>query len=150
MSGQIQISFEIVSITEESFTPVQKDSIPGIDGKNQLRVSTQILTEVDSKNHLIKIHSGVKYQIQDDVVSSLSICVAYRVSPFDDLISIDREKKQINFSADFIPPLLSSTYDTLRGVFYEKIKDTFLSNYSVPLSSPSVLASFNRFKVVGD
>lgn len=150
MNSEIQISLEIASITEEGFTPVRIDCVPGKDAKNHMKVSTQILTEVDSKNHLIKIHSAVKYQVQDVIVLSLAICVAYRVSPFNELISVDREKKQISFSADFIPTLLSTTYDTLRGVFYEKTKGTIMSDFSVPLSSPSMLASFNRFKVVGD
>ncbi|MCR5519321.1 MAG: hypothetical protein K6F21_03220, partial [Bacteroidales bacterium] len=112
--------------------------------------STQIHTDVATKEQMIKIHSAVKYQIQDDTVASLSICMAYRVSPFDEIIRIDKDKKQINFSADFISPLLCSTYDTMRGIFHEKTKDTFLSKYSVPLSSPAMLASFNKFKVVDD
>jgi hypothetical protein len=147
MNEGIQVNINVLSIEEEysSFAPMDAGRIK--NNRDLLKLSQQLVTEVCVSEQVIKVHSGIRYQIQDDEVSSLIICTTYRVQPFEELLQIDKEKKQIRFSADFIPTLISAAYDSLRGIFYEKTKGSVLSELPLPLSSPATLSSINRFKV---
>ena len=142
MAEERKITFSLQSIHEETFEMKVKSSI------NELRVHHLMETELHPKEETLYVRSGIRYSDEEDVLCECVIGIQFGLEDFNSIIHIDEDSKRINFSSSFIPTFLNMTYGTLRGVLFEKVKDTYLSSYPLPPISMQELEKLNHFRII--
>ena len=143
MESEKRINFSLVSISEEEFKSTDSSTLSVKD----LRVLYLIETEIHPSDEQVYVRSGVRYLNGETDVCKCIIGIRFTIEDFHTVISVDVENKTINFSTNLMPTFLSLTYGALRGALYERVKDTPLELYPLPLISMSELEKFNHFRV---
>ena len=142
MAEEIKVTFSLQSIHEEKFEMKEKSSI------DELRVYHLMETELHPQEETLYVRSGIRYSDEEDVLCECVIGIQFGLEDFNSIIHIDEDSKRINFSSSFIPTFLNMTYGTLRGVLFEKVKDTYLSSYPLPPISMQELEKLNHFRII--
>lgn len=142
MAEERKITFSLQSIHEEKFEMMEKSPI------RELRVYHLMETEIHPQEEMIYVRSGIRYSNEEDVLCECVIGIQFGLEDFNSIIHIDEDSKRINFSSSFIPTFLNMTYGTLRGVLFEKVKDTYLSAYPLPPISMQELEKLNHFRII--
>lgn len=142
MAEERKITFSLQSIHEEKFEMKEKAPI------QELRVYHLMETEIHPQEETLYVRSGIRYSNEEDILCECVIGIQFGLEDFNSVIHIDEDSKRINFSSSFIPTFLNMTYGTLRGVLFEKVKDTYLSSYPLPPISIPELEKLNHFRII--
>ena len=145
MESEKRVNFTLVSISEEEFQTAESNHLSAKD----IRVLYLIETEIHQKDQQIYVRSGVRYLNGEADVCKCIIGIRFSIEEFHSVISIDEDNKIIKFSTNLMPTLLSITYGALRGALYERVKNTPMESFPLPLISMPQLEKFNHFRVEG-
>lgn len=145
MNQDVKIQFGIDALEEQKYkiSPSLPETIDATDLEVRYLVETEILSSIER----IKVTTGVKYSVGESDYCELVISAIFGIAPFSDIIVIDEAKKTVSFSRDIVPTLLNITFGALRGALFEKIKDTVLASFPLPIISMPQLVEMNRFRV---
>ena len=147
MVDKISIKVSIEAIRERSFSLISDDLMPEGDFGSEIKVNHRLVTEIDQSNQLISVESGVQYSVADSVLCELILVTDFRIEPYRDVVEVDEQSRTITFSAEFVPTLLDIAYGCLRGVLYEKTKDSPISQYPLQIAPSEELAQLNRYMI---
>lgn len=139
-----KISFSLVSIHEEKF----EVSDIGDSTIKEVNVQYLVETEVHPADGMIYVRTGIRYRREVSVICECILGVSFAIKDFDTVVTIDEDSKKINFTSNLMPTFLSITYGALRGALYERVKNTSLESFPLPLMSMSELEINNRYRVV--
>ena len=114
-----------------------------------LGVQYLIETELRPGSETVYVRTGIRYEIGTDKICECILGICFAIEDFDAVVSIDKESKRINFTCDIMPTFWSITYGALRGALFEKVKNTPLEAFPLPLLSIDELEKINHFLVVG-
>ena len=144
MDAENKINFSLVSIKEEQFNVAENVAVSADD----LRVLYLVETEIHPDAEYIYVRTGIRYLQQDDIICECIIGISFAIKDFHSVVAVDEENKKISFTSNVIPTFLSITYGALRGALYERVKNTPLESFPLPLISLPELENNNHFKVV--
>lgn len=144
METKNRINFSLLSINEEKFEIEDNLVIPD----NPLAVQYLIESEIRPESDSIYVRTGIRYLIDKDVICECILGMHFAIENFKSVISIDEESKRINFSSNLMPTFWGITYGALRGVLFEKVKNTPMERFPLPLISMEQLEKMNHFRVV--
>lgn len=144
METRNRVSFSIESIREEKFELTK--SIVTLT--QPLRVMYLIETEINPNNESVYVRTGIRYKKEEDTICECILGIQFAVDNFSSVVTIDEESRRIHFNGDLMPTLWGITYGALRGALFEKVKNTFMEPFPLPLISAEELENMNRFKVV--
>lgn len=144
MEKENRISFSLVSIKEEKFELVEVADISASD----LRVLYLIETEIHPNDEFVYVRAGIRYLREENKICECILGIHFAIEDFHSVISIDEGSKKINFTSNLIPTFLGLTYGALRGALFERVKDTPMEAFPLPLISMPELEKNNHFKVV--
>ena len=144
METEKRINFSLISIREERF------EVSDIGGStiNELNVQYLVETEVHPVDGMIYVRTGIRYRKDESVICECILGIRFTIKDFDTVVSIDEDSKKINFTSNLMPTFLNITYGALRGALYERVKDTPLESFPLPLMSMSELENSNHYRVV--
>ena len=144
MEKENRISFSLISIKEEKFELAEVNIL----SVNDLRVLYLIETEIHPDEAFVYVRAGIRYSKDEDKICECILGIRFAIENFHSVISIDEGSKRINFTSNLIPTFLGLTYGALRGALYERVKDTPMESFPLPLISMPELEKNNHFKVV--
>lgn len=144
MEAENRVVFSLVSIHEEKFEIREISSIDAGD----LKVQYLIETEIDPDGESVFVRTGVRYMMEDAIICECILGIRFSIENFHKMVSVDEVGKKINFASNFMPTFLGITYGALRGALFERVKDTPMALYPLPLISMEELEKSNHFKVV--
>lgn len=139
-----KISFSLVSIHEEMF----EVSDIGSSTIKEVNVQYLVETEVHPVDGMIYVRTGIRYRKEESVICECILGVRFAIKDFDTVVTIDEDSKKINFTSNLMPTFLNITYGALRGALYERVKNSPLESFPLPLMSMSELEINNRYRVV--
>ena len=145
MEPRNRINFSLVSMHEEKFEMAENIATP----VESLRVQYLIETELRPGSETVYVRTGIRYELGADKICECILGIRYVIDDFDSVVSIDKDSKRINFTCDIMPTFWSITYGALRGVLFEKVKNTPLEAFPLPLLSMEELGKINQFLVLG-
>ena len=143
-----QANIGIVSVKEDSFTILPLDH--GVYEQlkpESLQLQNIIETVITKHDELVRVVCGVRYIVGDSNLCEMISLVCFRIKPFAEVITINEGEKRLSFSQDILSTILNVSYGFLRGTLYERVKDTVLVEYPLPLIPVQELLQMNRFKV---
>ncbi len=134
-----ELNIRLHSIEElEYIAPLQ--GAKGEDAED-MGVGLQIRTE----NKILSLLIEIGYLKQSkEILSKLKVKFDFEVEQLSNIIrTID--KNSIQFKVDIIPDLFRVSMDTMRGIYYEKLKNTVLSGHIIPLiDSKAILTTVHK------
>ena len=104
------------------------------DDAEDMGVALQIRTEKDILSLLIEI----AYLKNKETLSKLKVKFNYEIEQLNKIIQII-DDNSIRFKVDIIPDLFRIAIDTMRGIYYEKLKNTALCGRVIPLINPKTI-----------
>ena len=141
-----EVKFSLKAIKELNFSLI--DELDSFDiNEDTLDVKYYTQTFINIPENRIVVEVGVKYNYEDCSLVNFELSVTFLIDDLDTIISIDHENKKLNTSFDFIPTFLNISIGTIRGALYEKLKDTILYIFPLPLLSNSSMVQNNNFHI---
>lgn len=144
METEKRISFSLISIQEEKF----EISDTGNSTIKEVNVQYLVETEVHPVNGMIYVRAGIRYRREESIICECILGIRFAIKDFDTVITIDEDSKKINFTSNLMPTFLSITYGALRGALFERVKNTPLESFPLPLISMSELEISNHYRVI--
>lgn len=144
METEKRISFSLISIQEEKF----EISDTGNSTIKEVNVQYLVETEVHPVDGMIYVRTGIRYRREESIICECILGIRFAIKDFDTVVTIDEDSKKINFTSNVMPTFLSITYGALRGALYERVKNTPLESFPLPLMSMSELEINNHYRVV--
>lgn len=144
MESENRISFSLVSLQEERFE-LRPEANPTLD---DLRIQYLVESEIHPDEEYIYVRTGIRYRVEETVVCECVLGMKFSIDSFHSVISIDESSKKINFTSNLMPTFLNMTYGALRGALYERVKDTPMESFPLPLISMQELEKSNHFQVI--
>lgn len=136
-----EYQYSIADIQEVYFKNLLSDN--SISSDKQIQYSYLIQTIVNEKAKIVRNRVGVIYYIDNQISLQMEIDISYNLPSFEGLLSINQ--KIVNYNKDFIFHLLTLSFATLRGMLFERARNTPFQNYHLPLISIKQLTQFNSF-----
>ncbi|HKJ68551.1 MAG TPA: hypothetical protein VKA68_11385 [bacterium] len=131
------IRFRIESFDVKSFDYKSPEQSVRRNAKVIFNITPSL--RIKSKDKLIKLGMGVKimYRKKDPILLvELETETVFLVHNIDEL-KVDEE--HIDIPEPFLTTLLSLTYSTIRGILIERLKETKLEKFVLPVIDPSTL-----------
>lgn len=100
-----------------------------------------------SENIVVAIPS-IRYTYNDTIIFETSAEFVYSVLTLSDAITVDKEKKKINVKSDIFHSIIGSSYSTLRGMAFIRIKNTPVAKFPAPLIGINTLLQRNGITVI--
>lgn len=145
MENEIKIRMGIESIQEQKYK--MASSIPEQIDPRKLQLRNLVETEILRSEEKVRVTVGADYVLEDESLCELVVTATFLLSPFSEIVILDEEKKKITFNPGVLQTFLGSTVGLLRGVLFEKTKDTPLADFPLPLIPMNTLVEMNRFRV---
>ena len=118
----------------------------GIDiDKLQYKYYTE--TVISPQENSISVKAILHYFSSENDYAKLEVLLNFFADRLNEIISYNKDTREISLNPDIIPTFLNITCGTVRGIFAEKTKGNNLSNYPVPLINPAALTSNNRIVI---
>lgn len=103
-----------------------------------------VALQIQAKNNILSLLIEIVYLKQKEALSKLNVKFDYEIEQLDNIIHVIDENS-IRFKVDIIPDLFRLSMDTMRGIYYEKLKNTALSGHIVPLiNSKTILGMIHK------
>lgn len=79
-----------------------------------------------------------------DLLSKLKVEFSFEIKQLQDIIEVVDENS-IRFTIDIIPDLFRMSMDMMRGIYYEKLKNTVLKEHIIPIvDTQKMLGTINK------
>lgn len=144
MEAEKKISFSLISLHEEKFELNEGGSITA----DELRMQYLVESEIHKEEEYIYVRTGIRYKNAETLICECILGVKFTIESFSSVVSIDESSKKINFTSNLMPTFLGITYGALRGALFERVKNTPLESFPLPLISMPELEQSNHYRVM--
>lgn len=114
--------------------------------KLQFRYGTK--TEIRISENTIMMSASVRFYSGNVVYVDLTTDFMFFVEDLDSVVTYKEETSEISFEPDLLPTFLSVACGTMRGILYDKVKETSLGNYPIPLLGIDLLTKNNMISII--
>ena len=143
METKFNVHFKLVSIIDGKYERhIAEKDLSSLTG-DTLQFMWKVATEVNVSSGTVMVLIGVRYKYLNEELVTLEHAYTYEIPDLKDIVDIDAETNTVTFKIDILPTLVAASYSTSRGIAYERVKDTELASYPVPMISMDVLMSKN-------
>ncbi len=109
---------------------------PDEQGKYDWGVNTGFIVNELQEVIFITLYYKLSHSATDEHFVSIGVATAFRINNFKE--KMDQGGKLI-IEPSFAATLLGITYSTLRGIWHEKLRDTAVSNFILPVIDPTTI-----------
>lgn len=121
---------------------VKKFCIESVNDNNfsieKLPVNLEMGFKIDPDNGKIYILMAAKVHAPNKVSAIAELIVEFSFS-VQGLDSLEKKNDQLKIPQPFLFNLVNISYGTLRGIFHERVSNTFLSQFILPIIYPKDL-----------
>lgn len=143
MDTKFNVRFKLIAIVDRiNDQHIAEKDLSSLTG-DTLQFMWKVATEVNVSSGTVMVLIGVRYKYLNEELVTLEHAYTYEIPDLKDIVDIDAETNTVTFKIDILPTLVAASYSTSRGITYERVKDTELANYPVPMISMDVLMSKN-------
>lgn len=107
-----------------------------IQVNNTLQIETSVKINIDAHKQIISITIGVIIFTNQNKENKLCSLLAAFIFHTVGINKFEFNNEKIKIPDGFLVSLVSVSYSTLRGIFFEKCANTYLSNIILPLIDP--------------
>ncbi len=147
MSETITVRFKLASIEDErcSLSPDELDFSNLAANTLKFQYKTETIIQMSLNTILVK--ADIRYLHEKRELLSASAVFNYSVTGLGQAIIVDLENQCISVKADIFPSLLEVSYNSLRGIVYNKTAGTPLARYPMPVVDTKELVAKNGITV---
>lgn len=133
MEEQVQISFRLDSITNESVNINATDNVLKDMDPETIRFQYRVNVELNLSKETITVTPDVRYKCREVTILTSEAQFVYSVPGLKANTLYNSETGEIKQKADIIPTLASASFSSLRGMIHFATKETPVNEYPVPL-----------------
>lgn len=142
------VRLKLVSIENETVKRnFDQHSVNDID-VHALKFQYKINTIIKMSENIVVAIPSIRYTYNDTIIFETSAEFVYSVLTLSDAITVDKEKKKINVKSDIFHSIIGSSYSTLRGMAFIRIKNTPVAKFPAPLIGINTLLQRNGITVI--
>lgn len=143
-----QVRFGLRSIQETSFVAAEDSVLSSVIPVESLQFQYSTRTEISIPKNTIKVISFVKFFSGKVIYVELVVDFIFFVDDFDSIATYNGDSNEITFEPDLMPTFLGIVCGTMRGMLVEKVKNSSLSQYPIPLMGMDILKKYNTIAIV--
>lgn len=144
---EAKISVSLLSV-KENLWKNQWDPHDGDIDQSKIILQISSSTNLNLKEDKVMIVAMVKYVYDEKDCFILESEFVFSVPELNKNITVLKSENKINFSVDIIPLLLQTAFGTMRGMLFEKLKDSAFQKYPLPLIDIKFIVSRNSLAIV--
>lgn len=147
MSETITVRFKLASIEDEQCCISTDKSDFSNLSVDTLKFKYKTETIIQMSGNTILVRADIKYSHEKRELLSAGAVFKYTVAGLGQAIIVDMENLCISVKADIFPSLLETSYNSLRGIVYNKTAGTPLARYPIPVVDTKELVAKNGITV---
>jgi hypothetical protein len=132
--NELKMTFNIRQIQVLGFTINNSPQHQSLKHDHNYTFEINVGTLIDPENKFIGINFKTNVftsSTKDDSVCELSILASYHIINFDEVVH--KDEKEFTIPDRAMQHLIAVTLSTARGILFEKVQGTFLSNLVLPI-----------------
>lgn len=100
---------------------------------------------IKTDKNLLFLQVETTYSLKNgELLSKLKVEFSFEIKQLQNIIEVVDENS-IRFTIDIIPDLFRMSMDMMRGIYYEKLKNTALKEYIIPIvDTQKMLGAINK------
>lgn len=141
------INIGLLSINVNNFMLTSDKSIIDTLNEDNLKIEFYSKTTVSLSKEEVAVSVGGHYLKELDEILKLEVLCVFSIEKMSKIIFINENNDKINFPKDLIATFLNVSIGTLRGILYEKTKNSVFAKFPFPLIGLDELIKNNIFVV---
>lgn len=142
------VSFRLLSIGDMQFSFSNNDELLSSVNKDNLKFQYRIDSEIHISEGVIYVIPQIRYMIGRVEIFHATASIEYAFDDLNSIVNIEDGGKMVNFKFDILPPILSASYDTLRGLVHMKTMNTPLAEFPIPMIGVKLLIEKGGISVI--